>query len=135
MIEPKSRGEKEKLPDERESVTRKFVMPRSEQDPFRLYVTVGLHEDGRPGEVFLTADKAGSFERGLLNALGIAISIGLQHGVPLEQFVSKLKGIRFEPNGFTGDKMFPNVASPLDWVARWLESKFVKRGDGQRNDG
>lgn len=107
------------------SMTRKFSLPRPDGDaPFKIYATVGLYEDGRPGEIFFTADRPGSLERGLLNALGIAISIGLQHGVSLSTFTKQLRGMRFEPAGFTGDPELPSCSSILDCVARWLEKKF-----------
>lgn len=113
-----------RLPDTRPSVTRKFTILRGE-DPLRIYVTVGLYEDGSPGEVFIKCDRQGSLTSGAFDAVALVISIALQHGVPLAALTNKLRGMSFEPNGMTGDKDFPIAKSVLDLIARWLETRFT----------
>src|SRR5687767_15488108 len=85
-----------RLPDERASITHKFNVGGHEG-----YLTIGLYEDGTPGEVFITMAKEGSTVGGLMDSLGTAISMGLQYGVPLEAYVKKFSHMRFEPMGFT----------------------------------
>jgi len=114
---------RERLPDERQSVTRKFHIRTPDGDE-KIYVHVGLYADGRPGELFLTVDKAGSLARGAIDAVAMSISVGLQHGVPLGIYTAKLRGMRFDPAGLTGDPAYPQVASVLDLVARWLDDRF-----------
>jgi ribonucleoside-diphosphate reductase alpha chain len=109
------------MPHERESITRKLCV-----GDLKVYATVGLREDGSPGEVFLVGKKVGDLERGLFHALALMISTALQHGVPLEKVVEKLKHLHFEPAGVTGSKEIPMVASIADYLARWLEARFVK---------
>ena len=110
-----------KLPKERKSITRKF-----ELGTLKVYAIVGLREDGTVGEIFLRANSVGSTERGLLHAIGLLISISLQHDVPLAMIVDKLKDVKFEPSGLTKDPAFQIVSSLLDYIARWLEEKFLK---------
>lgn len=112
-----------RLPDTRKSVTRTFRLPL-EDGVVKIYATVGMYEDGRPGELFINADKSGSLARGALDATAMAVSVGLQYGIPLSVFVDKLVNMRFEPNGLTGDKEYPVAASVLDLVARWLRDLF-----------
>jgi ribonucleoside-diphosphate reductase alpha chain len=107
------------MPPVRDSVTRKFKI-----GGYKVYATVGLKPDGRPGEIFLVAKQTGSLERGLFHALAVVISMGLQRGVPLEDVVQKFKGMHFEPAGVTGDPDFPMVASFLDYLARWIEKRW-----------
>lgn len=114
-----------KLPVERPSVTRRFAIGGTDG-----YVTVGLYDDGRPGEVFLTVDKAGTTLRGVLDAWAIAMSLALQHGVPLADLVAKHKGTHFEPAGPTGEEGgaeggIPFATSLVDYVARYLEARFL----------
>lgn len=90
-----------------------------------IYVTVGLYEDGQVGELFMKAGKMGGTVSGLLDAVGICMSLGLQHGVPLEMFTSKLKGMKFEPEGGTNDKDIRHAHSMIDAVMRWMEKKFL----------
>jgi hypothetical protein len=106
---------------------RALATPRPVPTWLRIYVTVGQYEDGAPGELFIKADKQGALASGAFDAVAIAISIGLQHGVPLEQYTAKLKGMTFEPAGLTGDPEFPTARSVLDLIGRWLEVKFVAR--------
>ncbi len=90
----------------------------------KVYINTGVYEDGTLGEIFIRADKAGTFTSGVLDGLAIAISVGLQHGVPLEQYTSKLKATKFDPAGITGLKDVPICTSPLDLLARWLDARY-----------
>lgn len=116
--------ERRHLPDERPAITRKLSYYDDHGEEHGIYVTVGTFEDGRTGEVFITADRHGSTIGGLLKALSIALSIGLQYGVPLEAYCDKLRGMRFEPMG-RGAPPLGEVASPVDAVARWLLQRFI----------
>jgi ribonucleoside-diphosphate reductase alpha chain len=128
MIENRRR-----LPDERKSVTRRIKIHYKDEldraDTLDIYAHVGLYEDGTPGELFITAGKAGGTVSGLLGTLAISVSIGLQAGVPLAWYVAKFKGMKFEPAGMTGDAEIGIAHSIVDALARWLEKKFpVKEG-------
>jgi ribonucleoside-diphosphate reductase alpha chain len=116
-------SERRRLPDTRDSITRKIAI-RHAAGETKIYITVGLYEDGKPGEVFLKADRMGTSISGLLDALAIALSIGLQSGVPLSHFTRKLANMRFEPEGQTGDPDLRYATSLVDVVARWLEKRF-----------
>jgi ribonucleoside-diphosphate reductase alpha chain len=124
---------RERLFIDRKSITRDFVIPcpGHPQGDFRMHVTVGLYPDGRPGEIFIWADKAGSLASGALMAVAITLSFQWQHGIPFEGSVNKLRGMRFEPQGATGDVKYPLVSSPLDYVARWLLDKFGKLAESR----
>lgn len=91
---------------------------------FRLYIIVGLYDDNRPGEIFLRADKAGSFVNGILDAFAIQTSLGLQYGIPLHVLISKHKNTAFRPDGRTTDPDVPNCTSVLDLLVQWLIFKF-----------
>lgn len=110
------------LPDERPSITHKFSVAGHDG-----YMTVGLYEDGLPGEVFITISKEGSTISGLLNSLAESTSIALQYGVPLEVLINKFKHSRFEPSGWTNNKDIRMASSLVDYIFRWLEIKFVKK--------
>jgi ribonucleoside-diphosphate reductase alpha chain len=114
-----------RLPDERRSITHKFRVGEQEG-----YVTVGLFEDGSPGEVFITISKEGSTIRGIMDSVAVLTSIALQYGVPLEKLVEKFRNVRFEPHGFTNNPELPQATSIIDYVFRWLESRFAQRGSG-----
>jgi ribonucleoside-diphosphate reductase alpha chain len=116
-----ARGELRRMLPNRQAMTRKLRLGDLEG-----YVIVGLYEDGTPGEVFLTFNRVGSMERGLLNALALVISKALQRGVPLADIVKSMRGQKFEPSGFTGDKEIPSADSIVDLIAQWLELRFVK---------
>jgi len=120
------RPRRERLPSVRQSVTRKFKIarPGHRNGDLRMYVTVGLYPDGRPGEVFIRSDLVGSFASGTLDAVAMVLSMAWQHGVPFRPVVEKLRGTRFEPQGATGDPEYGIVSSPLDYVARWLLRRF-----------
>jgi ribonucleoside-diphosphate reductase alpha chain len=109
-----------KLPDERRAITHKFSVAGHEG-----YITVGLYEDGTPGEIFLTMAKEGSTISGLMDAFATAISLTLQYGVPLEALVEKFSHMRFEPAGFTKNPEIPIAKSLIDYIFRWLASKFL----------
>ncbi len=109
-----------KLPDERRSITHKFNVAGHEG-----YITVGLFEDGKPGEIFLRMSKEGSTISGLMDSFATAISLTLQYGVPLEALVNKFTHMRFEPSGFTKNPEIPIAKSLVDYMFRWLGSKFL----------
>lgn len=113
-------SERVKLPTECKSVRLKIQLPGLEG-----YIHVGLYEDGRPGEVFLTVQKAGSTLRGVCDAWAIAISIALQHGVPLQKLVDVFQYQSFEPSGETGDPSVPHATSVIDYVVRWMSVRFL----------
>jgi ribonucleoside-diphosphate reductase alpha chain len=108
-----------KLPNERASFTHKFAIAGHEG-----YVTVGLYEDGSPGEIFVRMAKEGSVIAGLMDSFATAISLALQHGVPLRILIEKFKGTRFEPSGFTGNQEIPIATSIMDYLFRWLALRF-----------
>ncbi len=111
-----------KLPDERQSITHKFRVGNHEG-----YITVGLFEDGTPGEIFITMSKEGSTLSGIMDAFATSISFNLQYGVPLEFLVDKFTHMRFEPSGFTSNKQIPMVKSLMDYIFRWLALKFLDK--------
>ena len=107
----KTREPRTRLSPERSSIVRRFNLPAdSDGKELKMYVNVGLYDDGRPGEVFIKADKVGSFQAGILDALAIAISIALQYGAPISLFIEKFVHTKFEPAGLTGDASFPMVS-------------------------
>jgi ribonucleoside-diphosphate reductase alpha chain len=117
--------ERKKMPRERQSITHKFTIGMQEG-----YITAGKYEDGSLGEIFLTdIGKEGSTIKGLMNAFATAISIGLQYGVPLEDFVNKFSYMRFEPEGITRNPEIPFAKSLPDYIMRWLASRFVEDVD------
>ncbi len=109
-----------KLPDERQSITHKFSIGGHEG-----YITVGLYEDGQPGEIFITMAKEGSTISGLMDCFATAISFALQYGVPLKFLVDKFSHVRFEPSGWTGNPQIPYAKSIMDYIFRWLGAKFL----------
>jgi ribonucleoside-diphosphate reductase alpha chain len=111
-----------KLPDERQSLTHKFSIAGHEG-----YIHVGLYETGEPGEIFVKMAKEGSTISGLMDSFATAISLALQHGVPLRLIVDKFSRTRFEPYGFTENPEIPRASSIMDYLFRWLGVKFVKR--------
>jgi ribonucleoside-diphosphate reductase alpha chain len=115
-----ARQQREKMPVERDSVTHKFSVGGHEG-----YITVGMYEDGRPGEIFIKMSKEGSTLSGVMDGLALTISLGLQYGVPLKVFVDKLVNTRFEPSGITANPNIRFSTSVLDYIARWLGGKFI----------
>jgi ribonucleoside-diphosphate reductase alpha chain len=109
-----------RLPDTRRSITHKFNVAGHEG-----YLTVGLYDDGRPGELFLTMAKEGSTIGGVMDSLGTAISVALQYGVPVESLVNKFTHQRFEPAGMTLNPDIPFAKSLVDYIFRWMGMEFV----------
>ncbi len=109
-----------RLPDERHSLTHKFNVAGHEG-----YITVGLFEDGTPGEIFINMSTAGSFLAGVMHAFAVSLSIGLQYGVPLEVLVRKFTNMKFEPSGMTTNREIPMAKSIIDYIGRWLALKFL----------
>jgi ribonucleoside-diphosphate reductase alpha chain len=109
-----------KLPDERQSITHKFDIGGHEG-----YITVGLYEDGLPGELFLTMAKEGSTISGFADAFAQAISYALQYGVPLQDLVDKFSHVRFEPAGMTKNPDIRFAKSIVDYIFRWMAAKFL----------
>jgi len=109
-----------RLQDTRNSRTHKFNVGGHEG-----YLIVGLYEDGRPGELFITMAKEGSTIGGLMDSLGTAISVALQYGVPVESLVTKFAHQRFEPMGMTSNKDIPFAKSLVDYIFRWLGMEFI----------
>jgi ribonucleoside-diphosphate reductase alpha chain len=114
-----------RLQDERTSITHKFSIAGHEG-----YITVGMFEDGTPGEVFITMSKEGSTVSGLMDSLATSISIALQYGVPLRVMVDKFSHARYEPSGFTNNSDIPIAKSISDYIFRWLGKKFLNE-DGE----
>src|SRR3954471_13072076 len=111
-----------KLPDERASITHKFDISGHEG-----YITVGLFDDGQPGEIFLTMAKEGSTISGFADAFAQAISYALQYGVPLQVLVDKFSHARFEPSGMTKNPEVRFAKSIVDYIFRWMASKFLSQ--------
>jgi ribonucleoside-diphosphate reductase alpha chain len=111
-----------RLPDERHSITHKFDIAGHEG-----YITVGLYEDGMPGELFLTMAKEGSTISGFADAFAQAISYALQYGVPLQDLVDKFSHVRFEPSGMTRNPDIRFAKSIVDYIFRWLAAKFLSQ--------
>jgi ribonucleoside-diphosphate reductase alpha chain len=109
-----------RLPDERQSLTHKFDIAGHEG-----YITVGLYEDGQPGELFLTMAKEGSTISGFADAFAQAISYALQYGVPLQDLVDKFSHVRFEPSGMTKNADIRFAKSIVDYIFRWMAAKFL----------
>ena len=116
----KATPRRDRLPDPRRSVTHKFNVGGHEG-----YITVGLFDDGRPGELFITMAKEGSTIGGLMDAFGTAISMSLQYGVPLEVYVKKFSHTRFEPWGYSKNPDIPVAKSLVDYIFRWLGMEFL----------
>src|SRR6476659_8730125 len=109
-----------RLPDDRTEVGRKFRVGEYEG-----YIHVGVFDDGSPGDIFVDIAKDGTTLQGLMNSLMIAVSMGLQYGVPPEVYVSKLSHLRFEPSGPTNDADIRNAKSIVDYIFRWFGKKFL----------
>ncbi|MBI5475802.1 MAG: vitamin B12-dependent ribonucleotide reductase [Ignavibacteriales bacterium] len=116
-----------RLPDERQALTHKFSIAGHEG-----YITVGLYEDGTPGEIFITMSKEGSTISGLMDAFATSVSMALQYGVPHRVLIEKFSHMRFEPSGFTGNKEIPIAKSILDYIFRWVDKKFLLPDDQVR---
>ncbi len=111
-----------RLPDERKSLTHKFSIGNHEG-----YITVGMYDDGTPGEIFVVIAKEGSVVSGLMDCFATAVSLTLQYGVPLKVLVNKFAHARFEPSGFTKNPQIAIAKSLSDYIFRWLASKFLTK--------
>jgi ribonucleoside-diphosphate reductase alpha chain len=118
-----------KLPEERRAITHKFNVAGHEG-----YITVGMYDDGQPGEIFLVMAKEGSTISGLMDSFATAISMALQYGVPLKVLIDKFSHVRFEPSGHTGNPEVPFAKSIIDYIFRWLAAKFLSK-DQQKAAG
>jgi ribonucleoside-diphosphate reductase alpha chain len=116
----KNQPVRRKLPDERQAITHKFDIAGHEG-----YITIGLYEDGSPGEIFLVMAKEGSTISGFADAFAQAISYALQYGVPLQVLVDKFSHVRFEPSGVTRNPQVRIAKSIVDYVFRWMATKFL----------
>jgi ribonucleoside-diphosphate reductase alpha chain len=116
----RDRPVRHRMPDTRMSLTHRFEIAGHEG-----YITVGLFEDGMPGELFVTMSKEGSTIGGLMDTVGTLTSIALQYGVPLQSLVKKFAYQRFEPSGFTKNQDIRNATSITDYVFRWLGCQFI----------
>jgi ribonucleoside-diphosphate reductase alpha chain len=114
------RAVRHKLQEERASITHKFNVGGHEG-----YITVGLYPDGEPGELFITMAKEGSTVSGLMDSFALAISIALQHGVPLKLYCEKFAHTRFEPSGWTNNPEIGFAKSIMDYIFRWLQVRFL----------
>jgi ribonucleoside-diphosphate reductase alpha chain len=122
--------QRRRLPDERQALTHKFSIAGHEG-----YLTVGLFEDGQPGELFVRMAKEGSVISGLMDSFATAVSIMLQYQVPLEVLCKKFSNSRFEPSGFTTNPEVPTAKSIMDYIFRWMEIKFLNaRPEDQPQD-
>jgi ribonucleoside-diphosphate reductase alpha chain len=109
-----------RLPDTRRSITHKFSVANH-----KGYLTVGLYEDGQPGELFITMAKEGSTVGGLMDVIGTCTSMALQYGVPLITLVDKFRHARFEPSGMTSNRDIPFAKSLIDYIFCWLGCQFI----------
>ena len=115
------------LPDERRALTHHFSIAGQEG-----YLTVGVYEDGLPGEIFITMAKQGSTISGLMDSFATAISLAPQYGVPLDVLCSKFTHTRFEPSGWSGNPKIGYAKSIIDYIFRWLELKFITGDQGEQ---
>ena len=118
---------RKRLPAERNALTHRFEVGGHEG-----YITVGLYDDGQPGEIFLKMAKEGSTVSGLMDAFATAVSLALQYGVPLQALVDKLSHTRFDPQGFTKNPEVPIAKSLMDYIFRWMASRFMPQEDRDR---
>jgi len=109
-----------RLPDERKAITHKFLIAGH-----KGYVTVGLYDNGQPGEIFITMNKEGTVISGLMDAFAASISLALQYGVPMKALVNKFVHMRFEPSGFTNNPKIRIAKSVIDYLFRWMALKFM----------
>jgi ribonucleoside-diphosphate reductase alpha chain len=117
---PTAAPRRRRLPDDRTEIGRKFRVGEYEG-----YIHVGVFDDGSPGDIFVDIAKDGTTLQGLMNSLMIAVSMGLQYGVPPEVYVSKLSHLRFEPSGPTNDPNIRAAKSIVDYIFRWFGMKFL----------
>jgi len=126
---PAAKPFRRKLPDERRAVTHKFSVSGHEG-----YLTVGLYDNGQPGEIFITMAKEGSTVSGLMDSFATAVSLALQYGVPLKVLCDKFSHTRFEPSGWTNNPEVRYAKSVMDYIFRWLALKFLPRDAQPREE-
>ena len=114
------RAVRHRLPAERASVTHKFGLGGHEG-----YITIGLYPNGQPGEIFIRMAKEGSTVSGLMDSFATAVSLALQHGVPLKVLCEKFAHTRFEPSGWTGNEQIGYAKSIMDYIFRWIQIRFL----------
>jgi ribonucleoside-diphosphate reductase alpha chain len=119
-VPPTPLTQRRRLPEDRTEIGRKFRV-----GDYEGYIHVGLYDDGQPGDIFVDIAKDGTTMAGLMNSLMIAVSMGLQYGVPPEVYVSKLSHMRFEPSGLTNDADIRAAKSIVDYIFRWFGKKFL----------
>jgi ribonucleoside-diphosphate reductase alpha chain len=129
VIPAAGKAYRHKLPDERRAVTHKFSVGGHEG-----YLTVGLYDNGQPGEIFITMAKEGSTVSGLMDSFATAVSLALQYGVPLKVLCDKFSHTRFEPSGWTNNPEIRYAKSMMDYIFRWLAMKFLPRDAQPRED-
>ncbi|RKH28393.1 vitamin B12-dependent ribonucleotide reductase [Corallococcus praedator] len=120
VVTPEPKARRRRLPDERQSITHKFSIGGHEG-----YLTVGMYEDGTPGELFVVMAKEGSVVSGLMDGFATSVSLALQYGVPMQVLADKFCHTRYEPSGFTGNPNIPIAKSITDYIFRWLSLKFL----------
>ena len=120
MSAPEAKPVRRRLPATRRSITHKFSIEGHEG-----YITVGMYDDGSPGEIFVTMAKEGSTISGMMDAFATSISLTFQYGVPLADLVHKFSHMRFEPSGRTENREIPVAQSVVDYIFRWMASQFL----------
>jgi ribonucleoside-diphosphate reductase alpha chain len=128
-VPPAPKPFRRKLEDERRAFTHKFTVGGHEG-----YLTVGLYDDGQPGEIFITMAKEGSTVSGLMDSFATAVSLALQYGVPLKVLCDKFSHTRFEPSGWTNNPEIRYAKSMMDYIFRWMALKFLPRDAQPRED-
>ena len=126
-VEITKKALRRRLDNERQSITHKFSIAGHEG-----YFTVGLYDDGSPGEFFIKMSKEGSTLSGIMDSLALSVSLNLQYGVPLEVLISKFTHTRFEPAGMTTNKEIPIAKSLMDYIGRWLAIKFLPQEEAKK---
>jgi len=120
------RALRRRLPDERRAITHHFSIAGQEG-----YLTVGVYDDGSPGEIFVRMAKEGSTISGLMDSIATVVSLALQHGVPLDVLCAKFSHTRFEPSGWSRNPKIGYATSLMDYLFRWMELKFLKKEQGE----
>ena len=117
--------QRHRLPNTRNSITHRVEICDLALGSMDAYITVGLYEDGSPGEVFVKIGKVGSTLDGLLDTVGILLSYAFQNGLPLEDICKKLRHLKYEPCGTTDNPDIPECSSLVDYIGHWLERRFL----------
>lgn len=127
FVMPKRIAVKERLPDDRKGVTHHFSITDRDGVTIDGYLTVGLYENGQPGEIFIKVGKTGG-EGAIFDELAKLFSVALQYGVPLENLCAKMVNTKYEPSGCTSNPKIPRTTSPTDYLARFLLAKYGRDG-------